>query len=108
MVKKFHNLWKCYVALNGDILSSMLFNTYTCINYLPEIFDQLCRNISCLLYADDLVIISKTAAGLQNSLNQLLTYYEKWKLNVNTSKTNIMFMCRNKKTVRLSLNLVQQ
>ena len=54
----------------GDILSSMLFNTY--INDLPEIFDQLCRNISCLLHADDVVIISKTAAGLQNSLNQLL------------------------------------
>ena len=54
----------------GDILSPMLFNIY--INDLPEIFDQPCdpvslgnRNISCLLYADDLVIISKTATGLQ-------------------------------------------
>ena len=89
-----------------DILSPMLFNIY--INDLPEIFDQLCdpvslgnRNISCLLYADDLVIISKTATGLQNALNQLLAYCEKWKLSINTSKTNTMFMCRNNKNCQV-------
>jgi hypothetical protein len=41
------------------------------------------RNVSSLLYADDLVLISESAIGLQNSLNILSCYCDKWNLTVN-------------------------
>ena len=48
------------------------------------------RNDSCLLYADDLVLISESAIGLQNSLNILSCYSDKWNLTVNLDKTKSM------------------
>jgi hypothetical protein len=39
---------------------------------------------------DDLVILSESQAGLQNSLNKLEKYCYKWQLTVNTNKTKIM------------------
>lgn len=43
-----------------------------------------------LLYADDLILFAKSAEGLQNSLNILDSYCDRWKLVVNTQKTKIM------------------
>ena len=42
-----------------------------------------------LSFADDLVIISESAEGLQNSLNKLQNYCEKWGLTVNIDKNNV-------------------
>jgi hypothetical protein len=42
------------------------------------------------MYADDLVIMSKSASGLQNALNKLHGYCSHWKLSVNITKTKIM------------------
>ena len=42
------------------------------------------------MYADDLVIMSQSAVGLQNALNKLNSYCLKWKLTVNVTKTKIM------------------
>ena len=60
-------------------------------------FDECCdtvklmeRNVSCLLYADDLVLISESAIGLQNSLNILSWYCDKWNLTGNLDKAKIM------------------
>ena len=39
--------------------------------------------LSCLMYADDLIILSQTAVGLQNSLDILLKLCSKWGLSVN-------------------------
>ena len=43
-----------------------------------------------LLYADDIVIFSGSAEGLQEGLNFLDAYCKRWKLKVNTSKTKVM------------------
>ena len=66
----------------GDNISPMLFNLY--INDLPDIFDNTCdppklgiRDVNCLCYADDLVIISESPQGLQQSLNKLQLYCKK-------------------------------
>ena len=68
----------------GDTLSTILFNLY--INDLPSIFS--CDGngpividhtpINCLIYADDLVIMSYSysAEGLQECLNKLATLVE--------------------------------
>ncbi len=43
-----------------------------------------------LLYADDIIIFADSAEGLQNGLNILSDYCQKWKLTVNKEKTKIM------------------
>ena len=44
------------------------------------------ENVSCLLYADDLVLVSESATGLQNCLDNLNKYIQRWKLSINFSK----------------------
>jgi hypothetical protein len=61
-------------TFSGQLSASFtLFSIY--INDLVTHFDESCdpvklmeRNVSCLLYADDLVLISESAIGLQNSV----------------------------------------
>ena len=42
-----------------------------------------------LLYADDIVVFANTQEQLQNSLDLLLEYCNKWKLTINVSKTKV-------------------
>ena len=79
----------------GCVLSPLLFNLF--LSDLPDIFDSSCdpvdvlsSNLSCLMFADDLVILSESAKGLQNALDKLNDYCTKWGLTVNTSKTKVI------------------
>lgn len=47
-------------------------------------------NIYLLLYADDIILFGKTPEDLQNTLNVLKDYCQRWKLTVNITKTKIM------------------
>ena len=42
------------------------------------------------MYADDLILLSESAAGLQNSLDKLQSYCMKWNLTVNLKKSQII------------------
>ena len=46
--------------------------------------------LNCLMYADDIVLLSTTPAGLQYKLNKLHKFCEDWCLEVNVSKTNVL------------------
>ena len=90
-------LFRTYKGVRqGCILSPKLFNLF--INDIPNIFDNSCCpvtihdkvNINCLMYADDLVLLSETASGLQSCLYKLHQYTEKWGLKLNLKKTKIM------------------
>ncbi|CAM4712644.1 unnamed protein product [Leuciscus chuanchicus] len=80
----------------GCSLSPTLFNIY--INELAVQLEQSTgpgltlqdRSIKLLLYADDLVLLSPTAQGLQQHLDLLENYCQNWALAVNLTKTNIM------------------
>ena len=82
----------------GDTLSTILFNLY--INDLPEIFNFdenhpitiSNTNISCMNYADDLIIMSTSPKALQQCLNNLETYCKKWKLDVNIKKLRLLLI----------------
>ena len=43
---------------------------------------------NCLLYADDIVLLSESKSGLQSSLNILGTYCSNGKLQVNVEKSS--------------------
>ena len=64
----------------GCNLSPTLFNIF--LNDLPEIFGDTSDfpidigdlKLNCILYADALVLMSKSAEGLQNCLNKLHSF----------------------------------
>lgn len=79
----------------GDNLSPTLFNIF--VNDIPDTFDNTCdpvnlngRMLNCLLYADDLVLLSESAEGLQRAINKLQIYCDTWGLTVNPSKTKAL------------------
>ena len=75
----------------GCGISPLLFNLF--INKLPDIFDQTCdpvklggRDLSSLLWADDLLLLSTSPQGLQNSINKTYSFYNELGLEMNTTK----------------------
>lgn len=89
----------------GCVLSPTIFSLY--VNDLVKHFnsddDQVDLNgksISCLLYADDLVLISQTANGLQKLLDKLKTYCDMWNLKVNTDKTKVIIFNKSGKLLK--------
>ena len=80
----------------GCVLSPLLFNIF--LADLSPILDRSDGNvkidaenkISCLLWADDILILSESEAGLQTKLNALEKYCDTNKLYVNTKKTQCM------------------
>ena len=91
----------------GCVLSPLLFNIF--LADLPPILDKCgdnvnldeCTSISCVLWADDILMLSKSEAGLQRKLNALEKYCTENKLSVNTKKTQCMIF---NKTGRLLKN----
>ena len=84
----------------GDNLSPNLFNLY--INDLPSYFDKTCDpvslnsyDINCLMYADDVVMLSSTEKGLQNCVNKLYNFATDWKMSINTKKTKVLLFSNN-------------
>ena len=78
--------------LQGEITSSIMFSLFLndielhlhCNLNSGITVEQL--SIYILLFADDAVILSETAEGLQSSLDTLQMYCEKWKLTVSILK----------------------
>ena len=62
--------------------------------------------IFILLYADDTVILSSSAEGLQTALNVYAEYCHHWKLEINASKSKIVIFtkCKNQMNYNFTLN----
>ena len=79
----------------GCNLSPLLFNLF--IEHIKFEFDAKCdqvcladKQLSHLLYADDLLLISTSQSGLQRCLDKIQAYFSRFKLSVNLKKSNIM------------------
>lgn len=46
--------------------------------------------LNCLIYADDVLLLSESKEGLQSCLNALQLYCDYWKLQINIGKTKVM------------------
>ena len=55
-------------------------------------------NISCLLYADDLVLLSTSPSGLQKCLDKLYEFCTSWRLEVNVTKSKVLIFNSNGKS----------
>ena len=84
------NFFRCKKGVHqGCPLSTSLFNIY--INDIEKRFSEVNdnpitldngTNISCLLYADDIVIMSLSEEGLQKCLDELNKFCKEWKLTI--------------------------
>ena len=80
----------------GCSLSPYLFNMY--INDLPKYLERAeCdpvelyhKKVGILMYADDMLLLSKSESGLKRALSVLSVYCKKWQLVVNVNKTKII------------------
>ena len=103
--------FRSYVSLRqGDTLSPNLFNIYIndLLNYIqvdkdtPYMKDKI---VNCLLYADDLVLLSQSEEGLQKSVDGLNRFCKEWKLTVNMDKTKIVVFNKAGKLVQTNVKL---
>ena len=93
--------------------SPNLFNIF--VNDLQDIFDSTCDPVlfseskeNCLLYADDLLLMSNIENGLQQCLNKLQSYSNKWKLKVNLKKTKLMVFNKSGRKLNINCKFGQQ
>ena len=106
--KKYSPSFKTNIGVRqGCVLSPLLFNIF--LADLQPALDE-CKDhvkvdkdkeLSCLLWADDILMFAKSEQGLQDKLNKLEEYCEINKLTVNTDKTQCMIF---NKTGRLLKN----
>ena len=78
-------------VLQGEANSSLLFNIF--VNKISEIFDQSCEPVqinntdqSCLLWSDDLFVVSQSPEGLQISIDKVQKFYASLGLQLNVKK----------------------
>ena len=79
-------------VLEGDINSPHFFNLYISdLKAFLGVDDDTPKLVSapitCLMYADDLVLMSRSESGLQILLNKLGEYCRKWRMDVNIENT---------------------
>ncbi len=80
----------------GCVLSPNIFNIF--ISDLPEYVNKpenepvtLFREaVNCLLFADDVVLISESAKGLQGCIDSLTKFVDDWLLEIHPDKTKVM------------------
>ena len=96
----------------GCNLSPPLFDIF--VNDIFYIFDgkkEFCpvnlhnNPISCLMFADDLLILSETEDGLTECLQILNRYSHKWKMTIRTKKTKIMIFNKLGRMIRLKIRI---
>lgn len=99
--------FKSYTGIRqGDVLSPQLWNIFT--NDLPNILTEeafapptlINSKVPCLLYADDIILLSENEQGLQNSLTRVDQYCQQWGLKINVKKTQfLIFNSNNRKKI---------
>ena len=110
---KYHNRlsnsFTCQLGVRqGECLSPFLFSMF--LNDIEDMFIKNGTNgidvdmfkIFLILYADDIVIFANNGEELQNNLDMLYDYCNRWRLSVNASKTKIMIF---RKGGRLPANI---
>ena len=64
-------------------------------------------SISCMMYADDLILLSKSEEGLQSMLDKLQEFCESWELSINLKKTKCLTFQKKNKVRHTSTFYVQ-
>ena len=97
----------------GCNLSPTLFNIF--VNDIVDTFDSTCDplimgecKISCLLYADDLILLSELEHGFQRCLDKWSCYARKWQMRINIKKAKAIIFNKSGKILRSEFKLGNQ
>ena len=88
-------------VLQGGMMNPQPFTEF--LTDLKDYLDTTCgvqlnnQNICYILYADDMVLCSHSASGLQKLIDGLYEFCKKWHLIVSLAKTNVMAIGTKKK-----------
>ena len=96
--------------MQGECLSPFIFTMYAndfeaelAVNGIEGINIGM-LNVNILLYADDIILLSKTPETPQKALSVLEEYCMEWKLKVNTDKTkSVIFRKEERYQIILTL-----
>ena len=84
----------------GCVFSPILFNLY--IDKICNLFDKSCDpvlvndiELNCLLWAFDLLLVSKSDVGLQNCIDKMEAFYSKVGLKINLKKKQKLWFLIN-------------
>ena len=99
------------VKLLNGITRPLLFDIF--VNDIFDIFyGKECspvnlhnKPINCLMYADDLLILSETEDGLTECSQRFNRYGHKWKMTLSAKKTKIMIFNKSGKMIRLKIRI---
>ncbi len=95
----------------GGMLSPKLFREFLTdlVKYLKMKCGILIDNdiLAYILYADDLILCSETAEGLQKRIDGLLESFKKWHLIVSLAKTNILVFGKRKSQDKFTFNGIE-
>jgi len=108
--------FNCTIGVRqGENLSPILFSLFLndLENFLQSKIDGInvkeditvLLKLFILLYADDTVIFSDNKADLQNALTYFKEYCDRWKLNINVTKTKIMIIGKGRITRNLTFSI---
>ena len=105
-VRQGENLSPLLFAIYLNDFQEYISNSHGGLKYLErELSDCLelefdnanvALNLSCLLYADDTIILAETPEELQKALDAVDSYCQTWHLTVNASKTKVVIFSRGK------------
>ena len=98
-----------------DILFNMYIDDILFNMYIDDIFERVNNGnksnifleegekINAIMYAGDLILFSDSKEGLQNLIDKMDVYCDKWKLEVNIKKSKIMIFNRGNKLINSDL-----
>lgn len=100
-------------VIQGDQLSSLLFILYVndfdkeikelAVRYAPTL-DGV-TGVPMLIFADDLVLLSTSAIGLQKMIDVLAEYCREWRLSLNADKTKVIEFRKGRKNTEFEWNI---
>ena len=100
--------YQCDASVSDDVTTENL-------TYITKPFDSTCDpliigecKINCLLYADDLTLLSESENGLQRCLDKLSCYVKKWQMRINMKKTKAIIFKISGKIFRNEFKLSNQ
>ena len=85
-----------------NIYVNHLFNRLNNVNTHPACLNK--EQITALMYADDLIMLSLSREGLQKCLDELNRYYKEWSLKANNEKTKCIKFLKVSKLYNKSFN----
>ena len=95
-VRQGENLSPFLFAIFLNDLEDFLIKSNCNLVELSDMSTELWLRLIIIMYADDTILLARSAIDLQKGLDELKSYCNKWKLQINSDKTKILVFSNKK------------